>query len=140
MKVYIETYGCQMNVSDSELMYGSLVAEGYTAVESPEGADVVLVNTCAIRENAEQRVLGRLGELGMVPGALLVNRILDAGVPRDAVEAHAAALLDLGGRLPVVGAPDEAMGPRGAGPLDDFARQWRTLHRVIPDETLDDRP
>lgn len=62
-KVYIETYGCQMNVSDSELMYGSLQAEGYLAVESPQDADVVLINTCAIRENAEQRVIGRLGEL-----------------------------------------------------------------------------
>jgi tRNA-2-methylthio-N6-dimethylallyladenosine synthase len=61
--IYIETYGCQMNVSDSELMYGKLQAEGYVAVDRPEGADVVLVNTCAIRENAEQRVIGRLGEL-----------------------------------------------------------------------------
>jgi tRNA-2-methylthio-N6-dimethylallyladenosine synthase len=61
--VYIETYGCQMNVSDSELMYGSLAAHGYEAVDGPEGADVILVNTCAIRDHAEQRVLGRLGEL-----------------------------------------------------------------------------
>jgi tRNA-2-methylthio-N6-dimethylallyladenosine synthase len=61
--VYVETYGCQMNVSDSELMLGKLAAEGYTPVDSPEGADVILVNTCAIREHAEQRVIGRLGEL-----------------------------------------------------------------------------
>jgi tRNA-2-methylthio-N6-dimethylallyladenosine synthase len=61
--VYIETYGCQMNVSDSELMYGTLAAEGYQPVDAPEGADVILVNTCAIRENAEQRVIGRLGDL-----------------------------------------------------------------------------
>ena len=61
--VFIETYGCQMNVSDSELMLGKLAAEGYTAVDSPEGADVVLLNTCAIREHAETRVIGRLGEL-----------------------------------------------------------------------------
>ena len=61
--VYIETYGCQMNVSDSELMLGKLMAEGYTAVDGPEGADVILVNTCAIRDHAEQRVVGRLGEL-----------------------------------------------------------------------------
>ncbi|MEX2182251.1 MAG: tRNA (N6-isopentenyl adenosine(37)-C2)-methylthiotransferase MiaB [Gemmatimonadaceae bacterium] len=71
--VYIETYGCQMNVSDSELMYGKLEAEGYVAVDAPGGADVVLVNTCAIRENAEQRVIGRLGELrrDLKPGAVL---------------------------------------------------------------------
>src|SRR5437867_7931543 len=61
--VYIETYGCQMNVSDSELMLGKLMAEGYAAVDQPDGADVILVNTCAIRDHAEQRVVGRLGEL-----------------------------------------------------------------------------
>lgn len=61
--VYIETYGCQMNVSDSELMLGRLAAAGYAPVERPDGADVILVNTCAIRDHAEQRVIGRLGEL-----------------------------------------------------------------------------
>lgn len=61
--VYIETYGCQMNVSDTELMLGKLSATGYTPVQSPDGADVILVNTCAIRDHAEQRVVGRLGEL-----------------------------------------------------------------------------
>jgi tRNA-2-methylthio-N6-dimethylallyladenosine synthase len=61
--VYIETYGCQMNVSDSELMLGKLTDSGYEAVERPDGADVILVNTCAIRDHAEQRVIGRLGEL-----------------------------------------------------------------------------
>src|SRR5512146_1075814 len=61
--VYIETYGCQMNVSDSELMYGRLAEYGSTPVDRPDGADVILVNTCAIRDHAEQRVIGRLGEL-----------------------------------------------------------------------------
>ena len=61
--VYIETYGCQMNVSDSELMLGKLTASGYDAVDLPEEADVILVNTCAIRDHAEQRVIGRLGEM-----------------------------------------------------------------------------
>jgi tRNA-2-methylthio-N6-dimethylallyladenosine synthase len=61
--VYIETYGCQMNVSDSELMLGTLSSSGYVPVDGPEGADVIIVNTCAIRDHAEQRVIGRLGEL-----------------------------------------------------------------------------
>ncbi len=61
--VYIETYGCQMNVSDSELMLGKLTALGYESVEQPDGADLILVNTCAIRDHAEQRVIGRIGEL-----------------------------------------------------------------------------
>ena len=61
--VYVETYGCQMNVSDSELILGKLADAGYAEVDTPDAADVILVNTCAIREHAEQRVLGRLGEL-----------------------------------------------------------------------------
>lgn len=71
--VYIETYGCQMNVSDSELMLGKLAAEGYAPVASPGEADVILLNTCAIRDHAEQRVIGRLGELkrSMRPGSVV---------------------------------------------------------------------
>lgn len=61
--IYIETYGCQMNVADTELMFGVLGREGYQPTTSPEGADVILVNTCAVRDNAEQRVVGRVGEL-----------------------------------------------------------------------------
>jgi tRNA-2-methylthio-N6-dimethylallyladenosine synthase len=52
-----------MNVSDSELMLGKLASAGYAPVDQPDGADVILVNTCAIRDHAEQRVIGRLGEL-----------------------------------------------------------------------------
>lgn len=62
-RAYVETYGCQMNISDGELMEGILEAQGYQLVTSPEEADVVLVNTCAIRENAERRVLGRVSQL-----------------------------------------------------------------------------
>jgi len=62
-RFYIETYGCQMNVADTELMIGVLAAEGYQQTEEPAEADVMLVNTCAVRDNAEQRVLGRLGDL-----------------------------------------------------------------------------
>src|SRR5688500_8359125 len=52
-----------MNVADTELMFGVLAREGYVRSETPEGADVMLVNTCAVRDNAEQRVIGRVGEL-----------------------------------------------------------------------------
>src|SRR5881394_1439244 len=62
-RIYIETYGCQMNVSDSELMFGVLGRAGYVRTEDPAEADVLLVNTCAVRDHAEQRVIGRLGEL-----------------------------------------------------------------------------
>ncbi len=62
-KAYVETYGCQMNISDGELMEGILAACGYEIASTPEQADVILVNTCAIREHAEQRVIGRVGQL-----------------------------------------------------------------------------
>jgi len=62
-RIYIETYGCQMNVSDSELMFGVLGREGYVRTDDPAQADVLLVNTCAVRDHAEQKVLSRLGEL-----------------------------------------------------------------------------
>ena len=62
-RVYIETYGCQMNVADTELMIGLLARDGYVRTEEPSDADVMLVNTCAVRDNAEQRVIGRVGEL-----------------------------------------------------------------------------
>ncbi len=62
-RIYIETYGCQMNVSDSELMLGVLGRAGYVRTDDPAEADVLLVNTCAVRDHAEQRVLGRMGEL-----------------------------------------------------------------------------
>lgn len=62
-RVYIETYGCQMNVADSEIMFGLLGGAGYEPTEDPGTAEVMLVNTCAVRDNAEQRVIGRMGEL-----------------------------------------------------------------------------
>ncbi|GHV01027.1 tRNA-2-methylthio-N(6)-dimethylallyladenosine synthase [Bacteroidia bacterium] len=63
-KLYIETYGCQMNVGDSEIVVAILQKEGYLYTRRPEEADVILVNTCSVRDNAEQRIWGRLSELG----------------------------------------------------------------------------
>jgi len=63
-KVYVETYGCQMNVADSDLI-GSVLAEaGYATAERADLADVIVVNTCAVREKAEERVIARASELG----------------------------------------------------------------------------
>jgi tRNA-2-methylthio-N6-dimethylallyladenosine synthase len=62
-RVYVETYGCQMNVADTELLLGVLRRDGYEATDDPTAADVLLVNTCAVRDNAEQRVIGRMGEM-----------------------------------------------------------------------------
>jgi len=60
-RVYVETYGCQMNLADSELIGGILNPEGYTFTGELADADVVLLNTCAVRDNAETRIRGRLG-------------------------------------------------------------------------------
>ena len=60
---YVETYGCQQNEADSERIRGILIESGYAIVSEAEGADVVVMNTCAIREHAQQRVFGNLGAL-----------------------------------------------------------------------------
>lgn len=77
-QVYIETYGCQMNLADTEVVLSILTSAGYAQTANLRTADVVLVNTCAVRENAEQRVFGRLGDFrrykkenpGMIIGVL----------------------------------------------------------------------
>ena len=99
--VYIETYGCQMNVSDSELMLGKLAASGYDEVSNPETADVILVNTCAIREHAEQRVIGRLGEMKsrMKPNAVL-------GVTGCMAQRLGPRILERAGHVSLVIGPD----------------------------------
>ncbi len=62
-KLYIETYGCQMNFADSEIVSAILTKEGYSVSKNIENADYILINTCAIRDNAEQRIRKRLREL-----------------------------------------------------------------------------
>lgn len=59
-RIYIETYGCQMNVGDSEVIFSILEKEGYHRTESMDEADVILANTCSVRDNAEQRIWGRI--------------------------------------------------------------------------------
>ena len=62
-KLFIETYGCQMNVGDSEIVVSIMQGEGYFYTDNIEEADVILINTCSIRDNAEQRIWGRLTEM-----------------------------------------------------------------------------
>ena len=61
-KIYIETYGCQMNVNDSEVILSILQDEGYALTENIDEANVILANTCSIRDNAEQRIWGRIDQ------------------------------------------------------------------------------
>lgn len=100
-RVYIETYGCQMNVADTELMLGVLGRAGYAAVDRPEDADILLVNTCAVRDNAEQRVIGRVGELQRFKrtGGVL-------GVVGCMAQRLGPALLERSARVDLVVGPD----------------------------------
>src|ERR1700759_1774481 len=65
---YIETFGCQMNAHDSEKVIGTLEHEGYSRVEDEEAADLILYNTCSIRDKAEQKVFNRLNEYKRMQG------------------------------------------------------------------------
>lgn len=62
-KVFVQTYGCQMNERDSEEVLGMLTAQGYQIAGAPEQADVILFNTCSVRQHAEERAIGKMGEL-----------------------------------------------------------------------------
>ena len=62
-KIFIETYGCQMNFGDSEIVVSVMQDEGYFYTENIEEADIILINTCSVRDNAEQRIWGRLSEM-----------------------------------------------------------------------------
>src|SRR5688572_1661416 len=132
-QIYIETYGCQMNVADSELMLGQLRSAGFTRVEQPAQADVILVNTCAIREHAEQRVYGRLGELSRYkvrkPGVVL-------GVAGCMAQHLKGKLLEKVPQVDLVIGPD---GYRHLPELVDQAREEPTLAvRLSRDETYGD--
>ena len=102
-KIYIETYGCQMNISDTELILGLLKPEGYEPTRAPDQADVILLNTCAIRERAEARIIGRLGELAKYkarkPGVVL-------GLTGCMAQHHRVTLLDKAPFLDLVLGPD----------------------------------
>ena len=94
--VYLETFGCQMNALDSELVVGQLAALGYRFTDAPEDAGVILYNTCSVRDRAEQKVRSRLGELAARKrrDASLVVGVLGCMAERDGT--------DLIRRMPVV--------------------------------------
>ncbi|MEX0980043.1 MAG: MiaB/RimO family radical SAM methylthiotransferase, partial [Gemmatimonadota bacterium] len=105
---------CQMNISDGELMQGVLASDGYEIVDRPEDADVVLVNTCAIREHAERRVLGRVSQLN---GIKLERPDLVIGVTGCMAQRMGESLLE---DAPYV---DLVMGPDGYRTLPEQLRE-----------------
>ncbi len=118
-RLYLETYGCQMNVADSELITGALGGEGFVRTDDPARADVLILNTCAIRDNAEQRVLGRMGELKRYkrPGTVL-------GVVGCMAQRLGPRLLD---RVPQV---DLVVGPDGYRGLAELIARARVGERA----------
>src|SRR5277367_1398414 len=102
-RVFIETYGCQMNVADSELVGGVLRRAGYVAATRPEDADVILLNTCAIREHAEERVLRRLNDLARFKQARPELRL---GVLGCMAQHNRAALIEKAPWLDLVAGSD----------------------------------
>ena len=123
-RVFIETYGCQMNVSDTELMMGVLKKAGFRRALALEEADVVLLNTCAIRERAEERVVGRLSQLSRVKRA---RPDLVLGVSGCMAKHLAEQLLD---RLPYV---DLVVGP------DSYRRLPELIGEAAGNSALDVR-
>jgi tRNA-2-methylthio-N6-dimethylallyladenosine synthase len=134
-RVYIETYGCQMNVADTETMFGVLGRDGYLRTEDPAEADVLLVNTCAVRDNAEQRVVGRVGELQRYtsPGRVL-------GVVGCMAQRLGAVLLEQVPRVDIVVGPDAyrnlpallSMAQGGQRIADTEFRSWEHYEDVPP--------
>src|SRR5262245_30271528 len=122
-----------MNVADTELMLGVLGRDGFVATESPDEADVLLVNTCAVRDNAEQRVIGRVGELQRYkrPGTVL-------GVVGCMAQRLGQRLLDRVPKLDLVAGPDayrtlpELVGEvlDGGRPSDTGFRSWEHYEDV----------
>jgi tRNA-2-methylthio-N6-dimethylallyladenosine synthase len=101
--VWLETYGCQMNIADSQLVTAVLRRAGYAAAARPEDADVILLNTCAIREHAEERVIGRLGDLARLKQARPGMRL---GLLGCMAQHNRAALIEKAPWLDLIAGPD----------------------------------
>lgn len=102
--IYIETYGCQMNVADTEIIQGILAREGYRLIDRPEEADAIFLNTCSVRDNAEQRIYGRLSQFGPMKKS---KPSLVVGVLGCMAERLRTDLIENGKVVDIVCGPDE---------------------------------
>ncbi|HKQ98835.1 MAG TPA: tRNA (N6-isopentenyl adenosine(37)-C2)-methylthiotransferase MiaB [Candidatus Polarisedimenticolia bacterium] len=121
-RYYIETWGCQMNVHDSEKMAGILAAQGLRPADSADAADLVLLNTCSVREKAAAKVFNRLGQLRIAKRA---RPDLVIGVCGCVAQVEGEAIFK---RAPWV---DLVMGPRNLGQLGDLLTQARRDGRSL---------
>lgn len=102
-RFYLETYGCQMNIADSQTISAIMRRAGYSSTENATDADVILLNTCAIREHAEERVLRRLSDLARLKGAHPYRRL---GLLGCMAQHNRAALIKKAPWLDLVAGPD----------------------------------
>ena len=132
--IYIETYGCQMNFADTEIINGILRTQGYEIAADVESADAVFLNTCAIRDNAEQRIYGRLSNLEHLKKR---NPHLVFGVLGCMAERLRADLLEKNSAVDIVCGPDEYR--RLPALIDDaFAGEKGIRTQLSRVETYDD--
>ncbi|MEK1890639.1 MAG: tRNA (N6-isopentenyl adenosine(37)-C2)-methylthiotransferase MiaB [Phyllobacterium sp.] len=128
-KVYVKTYGCQMNVYDSQRMTDSLAAEGYSATDSADDADLVLINTCHIREKASEKLYSALGRLRKMKDARArEGRELTVGVAGCVAQAEGDEITR---RAPVV---DLVVGPQTYHRLPQALARVRQGERVVETE------
>ncbi len=124
-KLFVKTYGCQMNVYDSERMAAAMAVAGYDLTERPENADLILLNTCHIREKAAEKVYSELGRLKPLKAQ---NPELMIGVTGCVAQAEGA---EIQRRQPLV---DIVVGPQAYHRLPDMARVARTGQHVLDTE------
>jgi tRNA-2-methylthio-N6-dimethylallyladenosine synthase len=136
-RVYLETYGCQMNVADSQTISAVLRRAGYVNTGRIEDADVILLNTCAIREHAEERVLGRLADLARIKHARPEVKV---GLLGCMAQHNRAALMEKAAFLDLVAGPDsyrrlpEMIGRAGYDPsIDVRLDRAETYADITPD-------
>ena len=127
-RVYLETFGCQMNEADSALIAGRLREGGYVRVADPGEADVVLINTCAIREKAEDRVIGRTSQLLMHRRS---NPDLVIGITGCMAEHLKSKVAERAPHITLVAGPDSY---RGIAELVDRARHGERVVDVKLDK------
>jgi tRNA-2-methylthio-N6-dimethylallyladenosine synthase len=140
-KVFIKTYGCQMNVYDSERMSEVLAAAGYQEAATPQTADLILLNTCHIREKAAEKVYSELGRLRQIKHAAVASgRSVVLGVTGCVAQAEGAEILRRQGAVDLVVGPQsyhrlpellaEARGGAVIATDFDVADKFAVLDRV----------
>ncbi len=133
-KVFIKTYGCQMNVYDSERMSDVLAEAGYGTTDAPESADLILLNTCHIREKAAEKVYSELGKLRLVKAeAAAQGREVVIGVTGCVAQAEGAEIVRR------QGAVDLVVGPQSYHRLPELLAEARARAVIATDFAVDDK-